>query len=133
MAKKTHTGRVVGEVGIGLAAVGAAAALGYYFYGSDTAHKHRRIAAKWARDMKKEVIRETKKLKEDNPEVFAMVVDRVARAYRNIGGIDKTELQRAARELKANWKLVRQEATKTKRVSKKTVKKVRKAATTTRA
>jgi len=128
MTTKTHTGRVATEVGIGLAAVGAAAALGYYFYGSDKAHRHRKIAAKWATDMKKEVVREVKTLKENNPEAFAMIVDRVSREYRDIAGIDETELKRATRELKMNWKLVKREAGSTKRKVEKGVKKIRKAA-----
>ena len=49
------------KIGAGLATAGAVTAATYYFYGSTVAKKHRRIAAKWAIDMKKEVIRETRR------------------------------------------------------------------------
>ncbi|MDO8624188.1 MAG: hypothetical protein Q7R54_02420 [bacterium] len=124
MTKKNNTRRVAIEVGAGLAAVGAAAAAGYYFYGSTKAKQHRKSAVKWAHDMKKDVIQETKRLKKVSPEDFAMIVDRATRAYRDIRGVDKAELKRAAHELKTNWKMVAREARSSKGV-KKIVKRVR--------
>ena len=99
-AKKTSKGKIAAEIGAGLAAAGAAAAAGYYFYGSKAAKKHRKIAAKWAGDMKNEVIREAKSLKKINPKDFAKVVDTVASTYRGVASVNAADLKRAANELK---------------------------------
>lgn len=125
------------EIGAGLVAAGAAAAAGYYFYGAKGAKKHRKIAAKWATDMKKEVIKEAKKLEAASPKAFANIVDRVAKTYQAARNVDAAEVKRAAKELKENWDSVQKETKRTvrkgvsraKKVVKKTVKKaVKKAA-----
>ncbi len=104
----------------------AAAAAGYYFYGSKQSKEHRKIAAKWAGDMKKEVIRETKRLKQASPKDFAKIVDTVAGAYRKARSVNPADLKRAASELKSNWGKVRREIQQTgvKKAVKKAVKKV---------
>jgi len=109
-AKKTSRGKLAAEIGAGLAAAGAAAAAGYYFYGSSKAKQHRKVAAKWANDMKKEVVREAKRLKKVDPKALARVVDSVASTYRGVRSVNAADLKRAANELKSNWKLVHQEA-----------------------
>lgn len=114
--KKT-TGKILAEVGAGLAAVGAAAAAGYYFYGSDNAKKHRKVVVKWADDMKKEVLKEAKRLGSSTPKAFAVVVDRVAKTYEGARAIDTAEVKRAAKELKANWDMIQHEAKRTVRKS----------------
>jgi len=126
MAKKTNTGRVAAEVGAGLAAAGAAAAAGYYFYGSDKAKKHRNAAAKWAKDMRTQVVKETKKLNKVSAADVARVVDVATVAYGQARSIDPTELRRAASELKKNWDMVRREAMGDVSRARKTAAKVRK-------
>lgn len=111
-AKKTTKGKVAIEIAAGLAAAGAAAAVGYYFYGSKQAGKHRKIAAKWAGDMKKEVIREAKGLKGINSRQFAKVVDAVADTYRSAHSVKAADLRRAVNELKSNWDMVQREVEK---------------------
>lgn len=139
MEKKTSKGKIAIKIGTGLAAAGAAAAAGYYFYGSKKAKEHRKIAAKWATDMKKEVIREAKLLKNINPRNFAKVVDTVVRTYDGVRSVNAADLKRAANELKSDLKMIQHEIQQTgrknvsrakvvgKRVlthSKKTVKKI---------
>ena len=46
---KSSKGKVVAEVGAGLVAAGAAAAAGYYLYGSKNAKKHRATVVKEAK------------------------------------------------------------------------------------
>jgi hypothetical protein len=113
--KKTSKGEIAAEIGAGLAAAGAAAAAGYYFYGSKAAKKHRKIAAKWAGDMKNEVIREAKQLKKINPKDFAKVVDTVASTYRGVRSVNAADLKRAANELKSNLKMIQREIQQTSR------------------
>lgn len=112
MAKKT-----VGKgsrAGLGLAALaaaGAAAAAGYYFYASENAPKHRKIAARWAGDMKRDVLKEAKALKKIDKAAVMKLVDKAAKAYSKNGPkVDKQALIRAAKELKAHWDDIRSEA-----------------------
>lgn len=109
-AKKSNSGAVAAEIGAGLAAAGAAAAAGYYFYASKDAKKNRKLAAKWANDLKKDVVKEAKKLGDLTPATLATVIDGAASAYRSIENIDRKDLKRAADELKANWEMVKKEA-----------------------
>ena len=109
MATKNTKGKTAAEIGAGLLAAGAAAAAGYYFYGSDKAKTHRKIAAKWATDMKKEVMKETAKMKAAGTKDFAKVVDGVAKAYRESRSVSTDDLKRAAAELKNNWDTVQRE------------------------
>jgi uncharacterized protein HemX len=53
---------IAAEIGAGVVAAAGAAAAGYYFYGDKKAKKHRQAAAKWAKGMKADVIKEAKKV-----------------------------------------------------------------------
>lgn len=128
MTKKTTKGKIVTEIAAGLAAAGAVAAAGYYFYGSTHAKKHRGVAVKWAADMKKEVMHEVKLLQKVSPKEFAKIVDTVASTYRGVRSINAADLKRAATELKSNWDMVERETQKTARTSVSRVKAVRKRA-----
>ena len=109
MAKRTNKGKIAVEIGAGIVAAGAAAAAGYYYYASTQAKKHRKIAVKWAGDMKREVIRETKRLRKIDAQDIARVVDTVANTYRGVRSVNAADLRRAANELKSNWKMVQRE------------------------
>ncbi len=132
MAKKTPKGKIAAEIGAGLVAAGAAAAAGYYFYGSKQAKKHRKVTAKLANDLKKEVVREAEQLESINSNDVKNVIDMVANTYRGVRSVDIADLKRASGELKANLRTVAREARKTRRMmgkralvhGKKTVKKI---------
>jgi hypothetical protein len=111
--KKISKGKLAAEIGAGLIAAGAAA--GYYFYGSKKAKKHRKIAAKWANDMKKDVVTEAKKLKKVDAKSFAKVVDAVAHTYQGVRAVSPSDIKRAGAELKANLQQVRREMEQTGR------------------
>ncbi len=125
MAKKS-AGKT-SKAGLGLAALaaaGAAAAAGYYFYASENAPKHRKIAAKWAGDMKKDVVKEAKKLKKIDKAAVMKIVNQAQAAYAKNGPkIDKAALLKAASELKKHWDEIRDEAEPAVKTAKKTVKK----------
>lgn len=123
-------------VGAGiLAATAAGVAAGYYFYASKDAEKNRRIAAKWATDMKNEVVREAKKVKNIDRAAMLAIIDQAAGAFNSARNLDRKELARAAKELKSNWReLVGEMGTsgkrtvkKAKKTAKKTVAKVKRA------
>ena len=120
-----------------VAAVAGAAAAGYYFYGSKDAQTHRKIAAKWARDMKAEVIKQAKKAKNIDRKTLESIVVNAQKTYAGLKNLDRKEVERAGRELKSNWQEVMKElgrgaastqktATKAVKKSVKTVKKVAK-------
>lgn len=122
--KKVKTmkgGTTAMKIGAGLVAAGAAAVAGYYFYGSAGAKNHRKVVAKWATDMKNDVLKETKRLEEASPKAFAAIVDRVAKVYQSAHIQD---VKRAADELKANWDMVQKDAKRTVRKSVSRAKKV---------
>lgn len=127
MAKQSK-GAVAAEVGAGVAAAAAAAAAGYYFYASKDAKQHRKVAAKWANDMKKDVVREAKKLKNVDAKTVARVIDTAAQGYAGARAVDMAEVRRAAKELKANWEMISREAGREAKHVRKTAKKVAKKA-----
>src|SRR4051812_21905054 len=104
MAKKTMTTGEKTAIGVGAGiAVAAAAAGAYYFLGSDKAKEHRRKAAKWANDMKRDIEKEVKGVTDASPRAINAIIDRVAKTYTAAKTVDADEILRAAKELKSNW------------------------------
>ena len=112
--KKQKTG-----IGAALAATAAGLAAGYSFYASADAKKHRRIAAKWAKNLKDDVVREAKASGIVDRATLLRIVDRASGAYARVSSIDGKQLAKAARELKANWQHLAREAGTKKRAVKK--------------
>lgn len=134
MATKKSTKKSGAAVGLGAAAAVAAVAAGaagYYFYGSKNAKQHRGAAKKWATSLKRDVVREAKKLKDLDEKVIAAVVDKASRAYKGLEGITAAELRAAATELKTNWKQVQRELRASGSKAKGAVKKAAKKSTST--
>src|SRR5665213_4115924 len=96
--KKTSNGMLAAEIGAGALAAAAAAGAGYYFYASKDAKKNRKIAAKWADKLQKEVVREAKSLKTLDYATVAAIVDEASSAYKTVQGVDRKDLLRAAQE-----------------------------------
>ncbi len=107
---KKDEGVPAGAIAAGVLAAGAAAAAGYYFYGTKHAKQHRKEAAKWAHDAKREVVKEAKRFQGLGEEVMHGAIDRVAERYTGTG-VDKESMDAFVKELKANWRKVRAEAT----------------------
>jgi len=101
-----------GRLTKGVLAAAALAAAGYYFYASKNAKKNRQVAAKWAVDMKRDVVRRAKALKNVDRAAVAAIVEQSARAYKGIRGLDRGEVERAAKELKSNWQQIAKELKK---------------------
>lgn len=128
-AKKKMSTKTKVELGAGALAVAAAAgAAGYYFYGSKDAKKHRQAASSWAKGMKREVVKEAKKLKKLDQKAMATVVDKAAAMYEGVRSVDQKDLRAAAAELKRHWQMVKGEVTGGARTVKKAVKKAPKKA-----
>jgi hypothetical protein len=134
MANSTNKKAAAG-LAAAAAAAGAAAA-GYYFYASKDAKSNRKNAAKWARDMKDDVVKQAKKVQDIDRAQLLKIIDGAAATYETVRTIDRKDLTNAARELKNNWQLLSEEVVgRGKRMmagapktAKKAVKKVKRAA-----
>lgn len=115
---KGGNGKAAAGIGAGIAAAAAAATAGYYFYFSAEAKAHRRVASKWAADLKREVVKQAKKAKTLERETVEAIVDKAAAAYRGAKSVDASHLVLAAAELKDNWEEIRRELASAGRQSK---------------
>ncbi len=100
----------------------SAAGLGYYFYASKSAKAHRRIAAKWAGDFKRDVIKRAKQVGNLNRASVLATIDTISGAYETARNLKKSDLTRAASELKTHWQEVVREAGKKSAGAKRVVK-----------
>lgn len=101
-----------GRLGKGVLAAAALAAAGYYFYASKDAKKNRQAAAKWAVELKRDVVKRAKSLKNVDRAAVAAIVEQSARAYKGVRELDRGEVERAAKELKQNWQKIAKELKK---------------------
>ena len=132
--KSNNNGVLAAEIGAGVLAAAAAAGTGYYFYASDEAKKHRKIASKWADGMRKEIIKQAKVARAVSPAQFARIADEAALAYAAARNIRREDVMGAANELKMHYDKIRAQietagksgARKAVRKSKAVVKKAKK-------
>lgn len=114
-------------ISAGVAALAAAATAVYFMTGKNA--KNRKKVAKWAQDMRKDVVRELKKANQASQNAYHKAIDVAAKNYRGLKNIDKRELAIAVAELKKHWDLIRSEmaaAGRTvKRITPKAVKSVK--------
>jgi hypothetical protein len=104
------------KVGAGLAASAAAAALaGYYFYADKNAARHRKMAARWAGALKKDVVKEMSSLKKIDQASIRRAVDKVSKFYQESGEAKRADVLKAARELKDHWDHLKKEVSGTVR------------------
>lgn len=92
-----------------VAGVAAAGAASYYYLGMKDADKHRRKAAKWAKDMQKEVVKKAKKLKKIDEQALRTVIDESVAAYKTLKDVTAEDVDKAANELKSGWEHVAKE------------------------
>ncbi len=102
MAKEISKKKIALGVGAGVAGVAALAA-GYYFFGATKAATNRKKAAKWATDLKADVVKHAKKMKAMDQKAYHAIVDEATKAYKTMKSIDAKDLAAAAAELKSNW------------------------------
>ena len=130
VSKKVSGKKVAVGVGLGIAAAAAAGA-GYFFFGSKEAAKHRAKAAGWSRKLHSEVVSKAKKLKKLDEKAIRTIVDQSTRAYEKVKSIDRSDLEGAAKELKANWKHISAELARVAKNDTKVVKGAARQAVTT--
>jgi uncharacterized protein (DUF305 family) len=130
---KKETSSVGKAVGVGIAALAAAAAGAYYLYGSDSAKEHRKSIKSWALRVKADVMDEIQEMKEVNEAAYREVVAKVGKKYKDIKGMDQDELAALVARLQGHWNDIKGEIEMAgrdtghtaKKVARKTVKEVR--------
>jgi hypothetical protein len=105
--KKTAAEKVA--VGAGVAALVAAAAGTYFFYGSKDAKKNRATAKAWSHKAKNEVIKELKKASATTEKSYHATVKDVAARYQKLQKLDPKEVAVFVSELKSHWKNISKE------------------------
>lgn len=136
--KKGNGAMIAAEIGAGALAAAGAAAAGFYFYAGKDAAKHRRKTAKWANEMKNQVVKEAKKqakvVAKLDKKAMDVIIDRASKAYESARNVKREDLMAAAMELKQNWKEIEAElavaAKKSGSAAKKAVKTATKSART---
>lgn len=109
-AKKGMSTLEAVELGAGvLAAVAAAGAAGYYFYGTKKAPQHREAASKWARGLKRDTLKQVKKLQKLDAKSVAEAIEKASATYRSMEGVSKKDVDAAVEELKKNWTKMKKE------------------------
>lgn len=98
-------------VGVGVAAVAAAIAGGYYFYGKNGA-KHRKALKSWAVKARGEVMEKMEAMKEVSQKNYEAIVTEVLSRYKAMKNIEPAELQKLSQELRGHWHAIHQTLTK---------------------
>lgn len=99
-------------VGVGLAAVAALAAGGYFLYGKDGAKNRKKIRS-WMLKAKGEVLEGVEKMKNVSEAEYNIVVNKVASKYQAFKNVDPKEFDDMVRELRGHWKNIKKSITAT--------------------
>jgi hypothetical protein len=113
----TKSNNNMAKTGAGLAALGAAAAGAYYFFGKN-GKKHQAGALKWANKAKGDVLKEVKKIKNFSKPVYDKAVSKVMSEYEKLKKLDPKDLTALSKELKSDYNAIAKQVTKA--ISKKT-------------
>ncbi len=128
--KKSSGSKVVGY-GVGLGALVAGLAGGYYLYGSKNFQKNRKKVKGWALKMKGEVLDNLEKMKEVDEKVYHSVVDNVSSKYKKLKNVNKKEVEEVVKDMKKHWNNIKKDLGKSSSVKpkRKTSKKAAKKST----
>ncbi len=123
MAKKKMS--TSAEVGIGLAAGAAVAAIAgaYYLFGTKAGTRQRTKIKGWVFKAKGEVLEQMEKMKKIDKKAYHAVVDDVVKRNKKIKNIDMKELIALANDLKKHWRSIEAQIQKVKKGAKKVSKK----------
>jgi polyhydroxyalkanoate synthesis regulator phasin len=124
-SKGTSGGKIV-AIGATAAALAGAA---YYFLGPK-GRKHQRSAKKWTKEASTKVAQKAKQVKNLTESTYVNIVDGVVKPYIAQGAAVKKEADAFARELKSDWKHIKDTVGEKIQTKKKEVKSKVKSATT---
>lgn len=103
-----HDSRVAGVVGIGLAAITAAALGAYFLYGTGGEQRRKKVRG-WMLKARGEVLEQLEGLKSFNQAAYNRVIDEVGSRYKKLKNIDPVEVTEMAQELKGHWSAIKQQ------------------------
>jgi hypothetical protein len=113
MIKKKSMSRGSKEaIGLGVAAIAAAAAGAYYLYGSAEGKATRKKVRSWMLHAKAEVMSEIEKMKVINEGAYKDAVAKVINKYKGIKGMDRADLAALVATLHGHWKDISREIEK---------------------
>lgn len=90
-------------IGLGITAAVAAAAGGYFLYGSKDAAKNRKAVKSWALKAKADVLEGIEKAKDMTQEDYEKLVEAAVATYATAKSASKTELSDFKKEMKGHW------------------------------
>ncbi len=90
-------------LGLGITAAVAAAAGGYFLYGSKNAASNRKAVKSWALKAKAEVLEGIEKAKDMSQEEYEQLINTVAATYLTAKSASKNELSDFKKEMKDHW------------------------------
>jgi len=93
------------KAGLGLAALAAAAAGAYYFYGKN-GPQHRKQLKGWTVKARGEVMDKMEQVSDMTKKTYEGIVDEVIRKYREVKKVSPKELSELARDLKGHWNAI---------------------------
>ncbi len=96
-------------VGVGLAALAAAAAGTYYLYGSKNATKHRMKVKGWMLQAKGEILEQLENAKDMNEDMYHKIVNEITDRYEKLKNIDMSEMKLFKDELTNHWKNIKKD------------------------
>ena len=103
--------KVAGAVGVGLAALTAAAVGAYFLFGKE-GKKRRNKVKSWMLKARGEVLEQLENLQELNQAAYNRVIDEVASNYKKLKHIDPLEVAQMVGELKSHWKSIHKQFAK---------------------
>lgn len=90
-------------LGLGITAAVAAAAGGFFLYGSKNAAKNRKAVKSWALKAKAEVLEGIETAKDMTQEEYEQLINTVATTYLTAKSASKNELSEFKKEMKEHW------------------------------
>jgi hypothetical protein len=111
-----------GGFAIGLAAVAATAAAGYFLYGKD-GEKNRKKLKGWMVKAKGEAIEKIEKLKSVDEVKYHAIIDSVGKKYCKAKNIDNEDVEALMADLKKHWAKIQKDIEPAKKKAKTTAKK----------
>ena len=109
-----------GGHGFGLAVLVAAAAAGYFLYGSKEGAKNRKKVKGWTLKAKGEVLEKIEKLKKVDEEDYNNIINKVGEKYAKVKNIDSDEVYAMMGDLRKHWKNIQKKIEpKAKKIAKK--------------
>lgn len=116
--QKSNAGKIV--AGVGLTALAAAAAAGYYFAGPN-GKKHKKMVSAWTEKAKKEMLTKIKQIQNLSKETYIEASNEIISKYKDIKNIDPKELTELGKELKGHWNNISKDLQKAGKQAVKTV------------